>query len=147
MDKSSEEEHALVKVAFRDAQGDVESLWAFDLGNNKYRLDNTPWFQYGVSYQDVIEALPETDGALFFTRIVEKSGFRTVRVLDDTKVSEVLLMSLTDLGCTYESANPAFIAIDVSPKVDFEQVVTTLVESGAEWEHADPTYDEFHRTA
>lgn len=94
MRKNSEDESRLVKVAFRDSEGDVETLWAYDLGGNRYRLDNTPWFQYGVSFEDVIEALPEADGMRFFTQVLAKSGFRTVRVRDDTKVSETLLKSL-----------------------------------------------------
>jgi hypothetical protein len=132
----------LVKVAFRDDDGDVETLWAFDLGENRYRLDNTPWFQYGVSYNDVIEALPEPDGMRFFTRVLEKSGFKTVRVRDDTKVSETLLMALTDAGCRYEGSSPSFIAIDIPPAVALEQIVQVLVQHGAEWEHADSTYDQ-----
>ena len=145
--KNSEDEPQLVKVAFRDSEGDVETLWAFDLGGNKYRLDNTPWYQYGVSFEDVIEALPEHDGMRFFMRVVEKSGFRTVRVRDDTKVPEPLLAALSAMGCSYEGANPKFIAIDIPPKVDLDGVVRLLIESGTEWEHADPTYEWLHRTA
>lgn len=147
MRKKLEDEAQLVKVAFRDSAGDVETLWAFDLGGNKYRLDNTPWYQYGVSFQDVIEALPEEDGMRFFRRVVEKSGFKTVRVRDDAKVPEPLLEALGAIGCSYESANPKFIAVDIPPQVDLDGVVRLLVESGAEWEHADPTYEQLHGCA
>jgi hypothetical protein len=147
MRRNSGNQSGLVKVAFRDDESNVETLWAFDLGGNRYRLDNTPWYQYGVSFKDVIEALPEEDGMRFFTRVVEKSGFRTVRVRDDTKVPEALLQALTGNGCAYEGANPGFIAIDIPPEVGLEKVVEILVRAEAEWEHADPTYEQLHGSA
>ena len=70
----------LVKIAFTDDDGQVETLWAFDLGGGRYRLDSTPWFQYGVSWKDVVAARPDSDGLLCFTQVLEKSGYRTVRV-------------------------------------------------------------------
>lgn len=100
--KPKDEPPQLVKVAFRDSAGDVETLWAFDLGGNKYRLDNTPWYHYGVSFQNVVEALPEEDGMRFFRRVVEKSGFKTVRVRDDVKVPEPLFDAPGAIGCSYE---------------------------------------------
>jgi len=48
------DEPKLVKVELRDEEGEVETLWAFDLGNHRYKLDNTPWYAYGVSTGDVI---------------------------------------------------------------------------------------------
>lgn len=45
------------KVLFRveyedDDTADVETLWAFDLGEDNYRIDNLPYFAYGVSWND-----------------------------------------------------------------------------------------------
>jgi hypothetical protein len=45
-----------VKVKLESADGDVETLWATTLGEDRYRLDNSPFFAYGVSWLDVIEA-------------------------------------------------------------------------------------------
>jgi hypothetical protein len=45
-------EPPLVKIAFRDADGEVETLWPFDLGDHRYLLDNSPWYQGGVSWKD-----------------------------------------------------------------------------------------------
>src|SRR5439155_27088962 len=56
----------LVKIAFTDDDGQVETLGAFDLGGGRYRLDSTPWFQYGVSWKEVVTvrvAFEERTGA------------------------------------------------------------------------------------
>lgn len=143
----SESERQLAKIAFRDAEGHVETLWAFDLGNHLYKLDNTSWFQYGVSYKDIVEALPQADGFPFFTRVVEKSGYRTLRVMDEERVPRQLLDSLVEVGCSYEGANPKFIAIDVPPGIDLAAAVNVLIASNAQWEYADPTYEQVHGIA
>lgn len=54
--------------------GEVETLWAFDLGGGHYRLDHLPWYAYRVSLGDVIEASPDADGQLHMVRVVRKSG-------------------------------------------------------------------------
>ena len=133
----------LTKVAFTDDQGDVETLWAFDLGNGRYKLDSTPWYQYGVSYQDIVSAVFR-DGQLHFDQIIAKSGNRTLRVRSDENVPQVLLDSLVAAGCTYEGANPKFIGIDIPPSVDLSVAIHLLQESGLEWEHADPTYEQLY---
>ncbi len=133
----------LTKVAFTDEEGDVETLWAFDLGNGRYKLDSTPWYQYGVSYQDIISAVLR-DGQLHFDRAVIKSGFRTLRVRSDVPVPQTLLDSLLALGCKYEGANPAFIGIDVPAAVELSSATDLLIQSGLEWEYGDPTFEQVH---
>jgi hypothetical protein len=116
------------------------------MGAGKYRLDNTPWYQYGVSYQDVIETAPEADGFPFFVRVLEKSGYRTIRVRSRTEVSQDLLESIKSAGASYEGADKRLIAIDIPPGVDLEVVVQLVEASGIEWEYADPTYEQVHGT-
>ena len=125
--------------------GDVETLWAFDLGEGHYKLDSTPWYQYGVSYQDIVSATLR-DGQLHFDQVLAKSGYRTLRVRSDQQVPQILLDSLVALGCTYEGANPTFVVIDVPPNVELTTVVDSLMASGIEWEHADPTYEQIHES-
>ena len=131
----------LVKVAFRDQAGEVETLWAFDLGDGTFKLDSTPWHQYDVSYQDIVSATPASDGMLFFNRVATKSGYRTLRVRSDDPVPTALLEALVALGCTYEGANPRFIAVDVPPGLDLDAPASLLSGSGLEWEYADPTLE------
>ena len=59
----------------------VETLWADPVGPNLYRLDNSPFWAYGVSWKDVVEAHPDPDGMLRMTRVAQKSGHRTLRIV------------------------------------------------------------------
>jgi hypothetical protein len=137
------EEKQLTKVVFRDDGGNVETLWAFDLGGNLYQLDNTPWYQYGVSWKDVIEAVPESGGELpFFRRVVEKSGYRTMRVALEEPATDVFLDEIKQLGCLFEGANRRYIAIDVPPGIALQKIADFLTENDICWEYADPTYEE-----
>ena len=53
----------MVKVLLQDGK-DVETLWAVPVGENLYRLDNSPFFAYRVSWEDVVHAEPDSDGVL-----------------------------------------------------------------------------------
>jgi hypothetical protein len=131
----------LVKVACQDQFGDVETLWAFDLGDGTFNLDSTPWYQYDVSYQDIVSATAASDDMLFFDRIAAKSGYRTLRVRSDDPVPTALLEALVSLGCSYEGANPKFMGVEVSSGLSLEAPVSLLIGSVLEWEYADPTLE------
>jgi hypothetical protein len=144
----SEGEAELVKVEIR-TNDEVETLWAQPLGNSLYRLDNTPWYAYGVSWRDVVEATPQDGGFPLFTRVVDKSGYRTVRVIvrDDAEL-EQLKAGVLALGCTFEGAWSKLISIDVPAEASLEAVRDFLIDGRFQWEHADPTYEEYQaRTA
>ena len=138
------------KVLFRvpDEEGgaEVETLWATHLESDNYRLDNSPFYAYGVSWEDVVSAPfnPE-EGFPTFERVVSKSGNRTIRVIFETPIetgneSEQLLQGLIALGCDYEGANRKYISVNIPPGVDLDVVRKYLIEHNATWEHADPTY-------
>jgi hypothetical protein len=128
--------------------GDSETLWASPLGGGLYRLDNSPFFAYGVSWRDVIEAHAASVGLLEFVRCVRKSGNRTVRVfLENFRAkdapAQAILAGLNALGCSYEGMQPRLISINVPPEIDLEKVVEFLeLQSGIQWEYADPTYNQ-----
>ena len=140
------------KVLFRvpndDGAAEIETLWAFDLGDDLYRLDNMPYFAYGVSLQDVVYApLDESEGFPTFQSVHSKSGNRTVRIILDSpaepgNASRKLLDGLLMIGCTLEGANAIYYAVTIPPQVKLAAVRNYLIESGAEWEHANPTDEE-----
>ncbi|HEY3704879.1 MAG TPA: DUF4265 domain-containing protein [Terracidiphilus sp.] len=136
-----------VKVLLRGKEPDeVEVIWATPLGSDLYRLENSPFYAYGVSWQDVIEAQP-TDGTLEFRRVVEKSGHRTVRViLDLTSKSEPgkhVLDQIVDMGCTWEGMNTKLICIDLPASGSLDKTAKVLTaQQDVIWEYADPTYEE-----
>jgi Domain of unknown function (DUF4265) len=134
------------KIAFTDDEGRVETLWAVHVGPDRYRLDNSPWYQYGVSVGDIIEAPAGADGFPAFKRVIEKSGYRTVRVLFERVLEngDPFLEAVKALGCGFEGAHGRLISIGVPPAVDLETVTGFLVEQGVKWEYADPTYEQLH---
>jgi len=138
------------KVLFRviDEEGgtDVETLWATHLGADDYKLDNSPFYAYGVSWEDVVSAPfnPE-EGFPTFDRVLSKSGNRTVRVIFETPIetgneSDRVLQGLVALGCSYEGANRKYVSVNVPSHVELNVVRIYLIEQKATWEHADPTY-------
>jgi Domain of unknown function (DUF4265) len=135
------------KIALVGGNGEVETLWAHDLGSGRYRLDNLPWYAYGISVGDVVEAVASDGGQFTFSRIVEKSGNRTLRIIllripdgdQLTFESESALPILTELGCGFEKANRRFIAVNVPASVDLAAVTEALETTDVRWEYADPT--------
>jgi Domain of unknown function (DUF4265) len=134
-------------------KGDSETLWATEIGPGHYRLDNGPFFAYGVSWQDVVEARPTDDDILEFIRVVRKSGNRTLRIIfndypvDDQRAKNIL-RGIRDLGCSYEGMQPRLVSINVPPKVELSTVTTFLTGiPGLQWEYGDPTYEEITTSA
>lgn len=145
---SSPDSKVLFRVPEDDGSARLETLWATALGNDEYRLDNSPFHAYSVSWKDIVYApFDATSGFPTFVRIVRKSGHRTIRVVFDPPVqegneSDIVLQGLLSLGCTYEGANRGYLAFDLPPGVPLEKVRRYLIEQNAQWEHADPTYAE-----
>ena len=142
------------KVLFRvpasdeDDHADVETLWAFSLGEDLYKIDNLPFFAYGVSWNDTVYApYDHEEGRATFQRAVSKSGNRTVRIIFETPVgpendSQKVLDELVALGCTYEGANKLLIAVNVPRGIELSDVAEILIGSDVDWEYADPAYEE-----
>ena len=146
---------AEAKVLFRvpndDGTAEVETLFAFSLGQDRYKIDNCPFYAYYISLHDIVHA-PFDDGEGFatFQEVVSKLGNRTVRVIFDPPVepgnrSAETLNALAALGCGYEGANPKYFAVNVPPQVELQAVQALLMEREVEWESADPSYAELHR--
>jgi len=140
----------LFRVPNEDGSAEVETLWAYDLRGDRYKLDNCPFYAYGVSWNDVVLApFDPIEGFPTFQSVLARSGNRTVRVILDPPASpgnesEELLNELTSLGCSYERATSSYVAVNIPPEVDLANIVATLTKSGFAWEHADPTFDELH---
>jgi Domain of unknown function (DUF4265) len=140
------EANNMVKVLIEEGS-DVETLWAVPVGEGLYRLDNSPFFAYCVSWEDIVRAEPDADGVLRFVNVAEKSGNRTVRVITkgcDTTSEEAkpFLNGIIDLGCSYEGFAPRLISINVPPAVDLQILADYLIASDHNWEYADPTYED-----
>lgn len=124
-----------------------EWLWAEPLGSERFRLESTPFFAYGLSHGDVVRASEEGQ-TVRFDEVERKSGHRTLRLaldldhdLDRPEVRR-FLDDLLACGCTYESMPPKIVALDVPPEVDVGEVVSRLQTQRHDgllvWEWADP---------
>ena len=87
MNSSEEKAKVLFRIPKDDGGANVETLWATKVGEDLYKLDNSPFYAYSVSWQDVVHA-PYNDDEQFptFRSVKEKSGHRTIRVVFDPPV-------------------------------------------------------------
>ncbi len=139
----------MVKVGLRAPDNEFETMWATPVGPDRYRLENSPFYAYGVSWLDIVEARPDSTGFPVVVRRVEKSGHRTIRLILVPGVKEAperqsVLDDLNRLGCSYEGYNPRYFSIDVPPGITLEPVVEYLSRNGHQWEYVDPTHDEVY---
>jgi hypothetical protein len=120
-----------VKIRFplpeEDQAGGVlaETLWAVSLGGGRYRLENIPFYIYGVSAEDVVSA-ENVDGFLEFREVVSPSGHSTYRVfprdpLPPPDVIEERLAALRALGTSSERGK-RLITLDVPPDADIDAI-------------------------
>ena len=140
-----------VKIVLRGADGEVETLWADPAdAPDAYALDNVPWFAYGVSLGDVVEARPGPDGMLELARVLRKSGNRTLRVILDvaapggewTADSRRLVDDIRERGAAIESMNRRLVAVTVPAAVDLVALADHIDAAGFAFEYADPTFEE-----
>ncbi|MBZ5714890.1 DUF4265 domain-containing protein [Nannocystis pusilla] len=126
----------MVKVLFYPDDQSPESLWAEDLGDGQYKLRNSPWFMYGVSFEDVVRARPAADGMLEFVEVVQPSGSSTFRLMlredTDPAMFERYWKPLQALGCTWEQAKKRLYAVDAPRGADLERVADLLEKGGAD---------------
>lgn len=124
-----------IKIFFALEQDDddsspvsVESIWALRTQDGFYEIDNIPFYAKGVSYKDIVEAVPDDDGCLCFKCVVRPSQRSTIRVIvADLKDQDDLLKKLENFGCSWGGSNQSsLITVDVSPEVDLDSVIRFL---------------------
>jgi hypothetical protein len=59
----------------------AEHLWATPVGISLYRLENSPLYAYGISYQDVVVARENAGASLRFVSVQDSGGHSTYRVV------------------------------------------------------------------
>jgi Domain of unknown function (DUF4265) len=138
-----------VKVRMSDDDGYTETAWAVRVepGVDHFRLDNSPFYAYRVSDEDIVEGREIEDGLCEFVRVVHRSGNRTVRLMFGDESAETpyghrVLDGVAGLGCTYEGMFGQVVSITVPPDVQLGDVAAYLTATGLDWEYADPTYDD-----
>lgn len=122
-----------VKILFRlerDASGyppeEWESVWAHALGNDRYRIDNIPFFVRGVSLDDIVLGLIER-GEVHFKKLLEQSENSTVRVVVyDNGLTEFVRRDLRVMGCSSEGTGiQGLISINI-PRLSAEKALAYI---------------------
>jgi len=119
-----------------------ERLWALDLGEGRYQIDNIPFFARDLALGDVVSAVPEAkaeEGVLRYHQVLQPSGHSTFRILvdDASQVPEVCTL-LEEVGCDTERSHlPRLVAIDIPPSVSLAAVRKALAPgvSQERWEY------------
>ncbi|SOO33040.1 conserved hypothetical protein [Xanthomonas citri pv. fuscans] len=130
----------MVKVSFICENGDVERMNAIKMKIGSYKLDNSPFYFYGISFGDIFAAAEKNGGELVFNEVVARGGHSTYRVRIPNGEGHDFFMKhwgpLEDLGCSYEGSDVGsqrLYAIDVPPSADIFKVYE-LLEQGEKGE-------------
>ncbi len=127
-----------IKIRFalnpEDQQGfEIENLWAEPLGDDTFRILNSPFFVFGISCEDIVKAVPD-DNTLRFVEVVRRGGHSTYRIFlqgDHTTGDPIFQQywkPISALGATLENANDRFAAIDIPPGSNVSAVYRLLQE-------------------
>ena len=113
-----------------------EAFWAEDLGNDLYRMRNTPFHAYGINFYDIVYAKAKSEELKpSILKVQEYCGHKTLRVifLDDASAEEraARLSKLNEFKAYHENANGTLFAIDVEPDGDYGAVCDVLYK----WEN------------
>lgn len=140
----------LFRIVQKDGSVDIETLWAYDLGEDRYMLDNSPFYAYGISWHDVVHAPYDPDESFAaYKQIISKSGNRTLRIVFDTALvdgnaTHAVLQDLIGFGCSYVGANNIYFSVNIPSEIKFETITKYLTEKNINWEYADPTYEQMY---
>ena len=133
----------MIKVLFELKPADwhsaaTETLWATPLGNKLYRLENSPFYAQGYSYQDVVFAEQSDNDALPIVRTtVTASGHSTYAlwVINNVESNGAFAkhwQSLETLGCSFEGVHGQLLSVDVPPSTDIDAVYKLMLEGESE---------------
>jgi hypothetical protein len=130
---------SLAKVRFRltpEADGwppvESEGLWAEPIGNDQFRIDNTPWFVRNLSADDIVHALPGSDGVLWAVDRVRWSRRLTIRVIPRTDGAlqgdyRAVLERFAPFGVSGEViAQYRLVALDIPADADHRSLKAVL---------------------
>lgn len=92
-----------------------------------------PFYAYGLNFHDVVRATTEVESQIPEIReLIKPSGHRTFRVIFPKESSRdeqtKLLNSLKEYGLTYERCSEIYVALDLEPHIDYNQVYSKLEE-------------------
>jgi hypothetical protein len=119
-----------------------ERLWARQVGEGRYQIENIPFFARELAWGDIVSAGSEEgadEDVLRYQQVLHSSGHSTFRILvhDESQVPEVCRL-LEQMGCSAERSHlPRLVAIDIPPTVSLATVREALAPDRAKerWDY------------
>ena len=99
-----------------------EGLWVEHVAGDVYRVDNIPFYAYGMSSEDEVVAR-RSEGHLIFEKVSRHRGHSTYRLIAKSKngakpnLAEIEA-GIKSFGCSFEGMDGRLYAIDVPPGAD-----------------------------
>lgn len=108
-----------------------ESMWAKLIAEDRYRLENVPFYAYGLNFHDIVRASAEpSDTILEIREVARSSGHTTLRCYFENAISKEqqneFFDALEPFGTTVERADAKLVAIDVKANGSFNDVYDQL---------------------
>jgi Domain of unknown function (DUF4265) len=105
----------------------VESLWANRVGS-LFEIDSIPFFVSDATVGDLVRALPDSTGALWFESVEHRSPRSLIRVVFIKPDCEPLVVAkLSALGCGTEGMKAyKLLAVDIPADVELADVQSYL---------------------
>lgn len=109
----------------------AETVWAEPLGDNLYKMGNSPFFADNISYHDVIFAIAPGEGEpLIFKSVRKRSGNSTYRIMlaGDTTYEAFCgyMEPLVGMGCSYEDIKKFHFSCRVPADIPLNEVEAFL---------------------
>ncbi|MCB9344166.1 MAG: DUF4265 domain-containing protein [Lewinellaceae bacterium] len=120
-----------VILVYKDIEDEIaeEVIWAEELENGYYRIDNIPFYAPNLAYNDVI-AVEDDEGVLYFDNLIKSSGHSTVQIIFFKEIeAKRVLPKLESLGCNWEGIkDQPYYSIDIPPNINYSNVKQFLDE-------------------
>lgn len=127
-----------------------EGLWCSKTGPNTFKIRNNPFYAFGLSYNDEVEATSSADPyGYVFSSIARKGGHSTYRCMVFSPAEKENLTThieaLNAHGSYYESAEyetMTLFAFDVPPEADVAAIYRILEQGLADgtWDFEEADY-------
>jgi Domain of unknown function (DUF4265) len=110
-----------------------ERVWAYDVGDSRYVIDNVPWFVHDLAVGDLVRAVsPDSQSHPIFQRHLDRSDHVTIRLIcfRDGPLGGDLALAMepfTRLGVYAEGvAQYGMLALDVKPGDPLDHIAAAL---------------------
>ena len=117
----------------KDSSGYPQSMdWetlAAESADNGFRLTSIPFYVRGVSWGDLVDVADTKSDVLEFSRVLERSGHSTLRLLlseDEALRHEQVIASLRERGYLVDADSNSLLAISIPPSLTLSEELDYL---------------------